>query len=46
LHNEQQITVTSDDLMDPSWFYVKQQCLNDDQNLQERKKQSEKMKRA
>jgi len=46
LHNEQQITVTSDDLMDPSWFYVKQQCLNDDQNLQERKKQSAKMKRA
>jgi len=46
LQNEQQIAVTSDDLMDSSRFYVKRQCLNDDQNLQERKKQSAKMKRA
>jgi len=43
---EQQISVTSDDLMDPLWFYVKWQCLNNDQNLQERKKQSAKMKRV
>jgi len=46
LKNEQQISVTNNDLMDPSQFFVRQKCLPDDLNANERKKQSAKQKRA
>jgi len=46
LKGKPKFSVTNDDLMDPSQFFVQRKCLSDDLNSIERKKQSAKQKRA
>jgi len=46
LKGKPQFSVTNDDLMDPSRFFVQCKCLSDERNSIERKKQSAKQKRA
>jgi len=47
LKNQQQTSVTDDEIMNPSRFFVKRRCLMmDDVNANERKKQAAKQKRA
>jgi len=46
LENEEPISLTSDDLLDSSRFFVKRECWSNDVNANERKKQSAKRKRA
>jgi len=46
LKNKQQMNITTDDLMDPSHFFVKRKLSTDNLTAQERKKQSAKQKRA